>query len=109
MRNHSAETAAALRLIARLLKLEGRAPSRPTNNGTTQRSSLQIPRKMVRDETHRADAFPPRLACRRDRYLVKRPIGPAFHRTDLDRAKMFQTNQIVISPVSLHRLPIKHL
>src|SRR5205823_14910417 len=51
--------------------------------------------RTARDEMRQIDVFPPRPECRHDHCPIKRSIGPAFHRADLDRAKVFQTNQIV--------------
>src|SRR5947209_1603541 len=82
-------------IAAKLIsKLEGCAPSRPTNHGTTQRSSLQDSSRTAPSETRPADAFLPRSECRRDRSQATRSIAPAFHKAAADYARQFQTIRI---------------
>src|SRR5438045_8448949 len=92
MQTHLAEIAAGL-----ISKLEGCAPSRPTNHGTTQRSSLQDSKQTLPAETHPADAFLRARACRHDQCQSARSNAPVFHKADSDFLKQFQTIRIAVT------------
>src|SRR5437588_5656406 len=90
MQTHLAEIAAGL-----ISKLEGCAPSRPTNHGTTQRSSLQDSKQTLPSETRPADAFLRAQACRRDRFRAMRSSALMFHKAAADYEARFRIIQIV--------------